>query len=142
MTGVEEKKMNKLKRENLEKSGWKVGTATEFLGLSPEEESYVELKLSLSQYLQEKRKTKHLTQIQMAKLISSSQSRVAKMEKAESSVSIDLILRSLFALGTETSEIADILIGMEKGNVGRRITRGSNRLRRPSRRLRAQTSRR
>ena len=117
--------MNKAKKENLEKSGWKVGTAQEFLGLSPEEESYVELKLSLSQYLQEKRKTKHLTQIQMAKLISSSQSRVAKMEKAESSVSIDLILRSLFALGTETGEIADILIGMEKGNIGRRITSGS-----------------
>lgn len=134
--------MNKAKKENLEKRGWKVGTAQEFLGLSPEEESYVELKLSLSQYLQEKRKTKHLTQIQMAKLISSSQSRVAKMEKAESSVSIDLILRSLFALGTETGEIADILIGMEKGNIGRRITSGSNRLRRPSRRLRTQTARR
>lgn len=134
--------MKKTKKENLEKSGWKVGTAQEFLGLSPEEDSYVELKLSLSQYLQEKRKIKHLTQIQMAKLISSSQSRVAKMEKAESSVSIDLILRTLFALGTETGEIADILIGMEKENIERRITSGSNRLRRPSRRLRAQTSRR
>ena len=111
--------MNKSKRVSLGKNGWKVGTAREFLGLSPEEESYVELKLSLSQYLQEKRKTKHLTQIQMAKLISSSQSRVAKMEKAESSVSIDLILKSLFALGTETGEITDILIGMENENIGR-----------------------
>jgi len=134
--------MNKSKKENLEKKGWKSGTAQEFLGLTPEEEAYVELKLSLSQYLQEKRKTKHLTQIQMAKLISSSQSRVAKMEKAEPSVSIDLILRSLFALGTETGEIADILIEMEKGNIGPRITSGSNRLRRPSRRLPPQTSRR
>jgi transcriptional regulator with XRE-family HTH domain len=129
--------MNKTKKENLEKVGWKVGAAQEFLGLTPEEESYVELKLSLSQYLQEKRKTKHLTQIQMAKLISSSQSRVAKMEKAESSVSIDLILRSLFALGTETGEIADILLGMEKGNIGRRKTGGANQLRRPIRRARA-----
>jgi predicted XRE-type DNA-binding protein len=107
--------MNKAKREKLEKSGWKVGNAAEFLGLSPEEESFVELKLSLSQYLQTKRKKKHLTQIQMAKLISSSQSRVAKMEKAEASVSIDLILRTLFALGTKTNEIADILLGMDKG---------------------------
>jgi hypothetical protein len=78
------------------------------------------------------------TQIQMAKLISSSQSRVAKLEKAESSVSIDLILRSLFALGTRTGEIADILIAMNKGNAGSRIKSRLNRLRRPSLRLRKQ----
>jgi transcriptional regulator with XRE-family HTH domain len=106
--------MNKTKRENLEKRGWKVGSAKDFLGLTPEEESYIELKLSLGHYLQEKRKAKHLTQIQMAKLVHSSQSRVAKMEKAEPSVSIDLIVRSLFALGTEPTEIADILVEMAK----------------------------
>lgn len=122
--------MNKVKREILEKNGWKVGNVREFLGLSPEEESYVELKLSLSQFLQTKRKMKHLTQIQMASLISSSQSRVAKMEKAENSVSIDLILRTLFALGTETSEIADILLGMEKRIQKPGSKRSSNRAQR------------
>jgi predicted transcriptional regulator len=105
--------MNKSKKENLERTGWRVGSASEFLALSPEEESYIELKLSLSRFLQEKRKTRRLTQIQLAKLIQSSQSRVAKMEKAESSVSIDLILRSLLALGTEMKEIGKNLIGIK-----------------------------
>jgi transcriptional regulator with XRE-family HTH domain len=105
--------MNKLKKENLEKKGWRIGSASEFLGLTPEEEAYIELKVSLSQFLQEKRKTRHLSQIQLAKLIQSSQSRVAKMEKAEESVSIDLILRSLLALGTEMQEIGKNLIGIK-----------------------------
>lgn len=90
---------------------WRTGTVREFLDLSAEEEAYIELKLSLSRFLQEKRKTRHLTQIQLAKLIQSSQSRVAKMEKAEESVSIDLILKSLLALGTDVKEIGKNLIG-------------------------------
>lgn len=105
--------MNKTKKENLEKKGWRVGSVSEFLGLSAEEEAYIELKLSLSRFLQEKRKTRHLTQTQLAKLIQSSQSRVAKMEKAEESVSIDLILRSLLALGADMREIGRNLIGMK-----------------------------
>ena len=101
--------MNKTKKTKLEKKGWKVGSASEFLGLSREEEAYVDLKLSLSQFLQEKRKERHLTQIQMAELIHSSQSRVAKMEKSESSVSVDLLVRSLFALGAESGELAEAI---------------------------------
>ena len=107
-------KMNKSKKEALEQKGWKVGSAGDFLGLTPEESAYIELKLSLSQFLQEKRKTRRLTQNQMAALIQSSQSRVAKMEKGEESVSIDLILRSLLALGTEINEIGRSLTGIKK----------------------------
>ena len=103
--------MNKSKKEALEQNGWKVGGAGEFLGLTPEEEAYIDLKLSLSQFLQERRKTKRLTQNQLATLIQSSQSRVAKMEKGEGSVSIDLILRSLIALGTEIKEIGKTIVG-------------------------------
>lgn len=108
--------MNKSKKDALEQKGWKISSAGEFLGLTPEEEAYIELKLSLSQFLQEKRKTRRLTQNQMANLIQSSQSRVAKMEKGEESVSIDLILRSLLALGTEIKEIGKSITGIR--NVG------------------------
>lgn len=104
--------MNKAKKAALEQKRWKVGSATEFLGLTSEEEAYIELKLALSQFLQEKRKTRGLTQTQMATLIESSQSRVAKMEKGEESVSIDLILRSLIALGTEIKEIGKNIVGI------------------------------
>ena len=41
--------MNKAKQKKLEKKGWKVGTAEEFLGLSPAESRCIELKLALSE---------------------------------------------------------------------------------------------
>lgn len=98
--------MDKSTRESLQKHGYKIGDAADFLGLSTEEAAFVEMKASLAQFLSEKRKSNRLTQIEFAKMIRSSQSRVAKMEKGEPSVTIDLILRSLIALGTEPKEIA------------------------------------
>jgi len=102
--------MNNKKIKNLEKNGWKVGTVSDFLGLSHEEEAYIEMKLTLSNYFQELRKKKHLTQVQVAEKIKSSQSRVAKIERAESSVSIDLIVRSIIALGSSNKEIGKRII--------------------------------
>jgi len=68
------------KRQRLEKAGWKVGTADEFLGLSADEVAYIEMKLALSESLKQKRIKKRLSQVALAELIASSQSRVAKME--------------------------------------------------------------
>lgn len=102
--------MNKEKIKNLEKKGWKVGTVSEFLKLSREEEEYIEMKLTLSDYFQKLRMKKHLTQVQVAGMIKSSQSRVAKIERAESSVSLDLIVRSIFALGSSKKEIGKIIL--------------------------------
>ena len=91
--------MNTAKRKKLEKAGWKVGTAQEFLNLSAEEAAYVEVKLNLARVLSDRRKALRLTQVAVAKKIRSSQSRVAKMEAGDPSVSIDLLVRSLIALG-------------------------------------------
>ena len=91
--------MNTAKRKRLEKAGWKVGTAQEFLNLSSEEAAYVEVKLNLAKVLSNRRKSLRLTQLAVAKKIKSSQSRVAKMEAGDPSVSIDLLVRSLIALG-------------------------------------------
>jgi len=101
--------MNKNKRAKLEKKGWTVGSPDKFLGLSPEESAYIELKIALGEFMQQKRKEKRLTQIQVAELIHSGQSRVAKMEKAEKSVSVDLMIRSLFAMGTTKKELSKVL---------------------------------
>lgn len=102
--------MKKEKIKRIEKQGWKVGSATDFLKLSREEEEYIEMKLALSNYFLELRKKKHLTQVQVAEKIKSSQSRVAKIESAESSVSLDLIVRSIFALGSSKKEIGKIIL--------------------------------
>ena len=98
--------MNKEKRKRLEAKGWKVGSVEEFLGLSEEESKYVELKLKLSQSLKELRQARKLSQTEFAKRIRSSQSRVAKMESGDPSVSLDLLIRSLLALGASNSDLA------------------------------------
>jgi hypothetical protein len=97
------------KRKRLEAKGWKVGTAKEFLGLSDEEDAYVELKLRLAEGLKVRRRRRHITQLGLAKSLRSSQSRVAKMESADPTVSLDLLIRSLLALGTSTREISRII---------------------------------
>jgi predicted XRE-type DNA-binding protein len=101
--------MRKAKRTRLERAGWKVGTAQEFLGLTEEEAAFVELKLALARSLRRKRERKRLTQTELAELIESSQSRVAKMEAGDRTVSLDLLVRSLLAMGTTRRELARII---------------------------------
>lgn len=101
--------MNAAKRKRLESKGWKIGNSTEFFGLSSEEEAYVELKLALSKNLQAARKEKNLTQEELARLLKSSQSRIAKMEAGDPSVSLDLLVRSLLMLGASRKTLSRIL---------------------------------
>jgi predicted XRE-type DNA-binding protein len=91
--------MHSNKRKRLEAKGWKIGSAKEFLGLSREEEAYVEIKLKLSETFREQRMQRKMTQSEAAKLLNSSQSRIAKMEAGDSSVSLDLLVRSILAFG-------------------------------------------
>jgi len=100
--------MDSTKRARLEKAGWKIGTTTEFLGLSKEESAYLELKFNLAKAFSQKRKSLGLSQVAVAKKIKSSQSRVAKMEAGDPSVSIDLLVKSLFALGETAKSLQQV----------------------------------
>jgi len=97
--------MDKRKRDKLAKKGWTVGSAAEFLDLSAEESAYIEMKLALSEKLRQRRQRNKLTQAELAKAIHSSQSRVAKMEAGDPTVSIDLLVKSLLALGVSKKEL-------------------------------------
>jgi DNA-binding XRE family transcriptional regulator len=97
--------MKQSKRAKLESKGWKIGSAEDFLGLSAEESAYIEMKLALSEKLKQRRQRKRMTQAELAKLVSSSQSRVAKMEAGDPSVSIDLLVKTLLALGVSKKEL-------------------------------------
>jgi DNA-binding XRE family transcriptional regulator len=99
--------MRKSKRKRLEANGWKIGSSREFLQLSDVEAAFIEMKLALSQGLRERRVREGLSQADFATRIQSSQSRVAKMEGGDPSVSIDLLVRSLLALGASREEVAD-----------------------------------
>jgi predicted XRE-type DNA-binding protein len=111
--------MNKAKRKRLERKGWKVGSAEEFLGLSAEESRYLELKFELSRQLRERREQRNLTQVQFARRLQSSQSRVAKMEAGDPSVSLDLLVRSLFSLGTSKRDLARIIASAGRSHAAR-----------------------
>jgi DNA-binding XRE family transcriptional regulator len=87
------------KQKKLAKAGWRVSTVAEFLKLTPAEEAYIEMKLALSRELAEARRSHRLTQAKLAALLKTSQPRVAMMEKGDPSVSLDLLVRALLALG-------------------------------------------
>lgn len=97
--------MDTAKRKRLEKKGWKVGSASELLNLKPDEAAYIELKLSLCRTLKERRLRKKLTQADMARLLGSSQSRVAKMEGGDPSVTLDRLVRSLLVIGSSKKSL-------------------------------------
>jgi predicted XRE-type DNA-binding protein len=101
--------MDKRKRRRLESDGWKVGGAAEFLGLSNEEAAIVELKVGLADAVREERTRQRMTQAQLGRLLGSSQSRVAKMEAADHSVSIDLMVRSLIRMGASRKDVASYI---------------------------------
>ena len=101
--------MDKRMMKRLEAAGWKTGNTTEFLGLSPEEAAFIELKLAMTRSLRTERTKQGVTQTGLAKLIGSSQSRIAKMEAGDPSVSIDLLLRALLALGFTKRELSKII---------------------------------
>jgi DNA-binding XRE family transcriptional regulator len=98
--------MDARKKKRLEDAGWRVGSTQEFLGLSSAEAAYIELKIALSDKLKERRQRQQVTQEKLAQLLGSSQSRVAKMEAGDPTVSLDLLLRALFALGATRRDVA------------------------------------
>lgn len=100
--------MEKSKRQHLEKKGWKVGTVSEFLDLTPEEAALIEIKLALSRYLKERRQ-QAMTQTELAEKLHSSQPRIAKAENGDASVSIELLIRAILATGATPQEIGQAI---------------------------------
>jgi DNA-binding XRE family transcriptional regulator len=109
--------MKASKRRRLVARGWAVGDAREFLGLRPEEAAFVELKLALADHLKQQRLKRGMTQTQLAKRLESSQSRVAKMEAGDRSVSLDLLVRSLLTIGMTRRELAKALAASGRSRV-------------------------
>lgn len=101
--------MDLKKRTQLEDSGWVSTTVEAFLGLSPEEIAYINLKLYLASSVKGQRKERKFTQQALATLMGSSQSRIAKMENGDPSVSLDLMFRALMYLGVSKGQLAQII---------------------------------
>lgn len=101
--------MKTSKRRRLQENGWTVGDAAQFLGLTEEEERFIEMKFALADAVRRLRERRGLTQAQLAKRFGSSQSRVAKTEAADPSVSLDLLVRWLLGLGATKEDVARLI---------------------------------
>lgn len=103
--------MGEAKKERLRRDGWAVGDASDFLELTPEEAEFVEMRLSLARAVRELRAERGLSQTELAQRVGSSQSRVAKMEAADRSVSVDLMIRCLLRIGAHRADVAAYVAG-------------------------------
>jgi len=97
------------KKQRLEAAGFKVGSAGDFLGLTQEERALVSLRLALADEVRRRRMRLRYSQTELARRLGSSQSRIAKLEAAESDVSLDLLFRALFATGAKMHEIGKVV---------------------------------
>lgn len=102
--------MKTAKLERLKSAGWRVGDAEDFLQLSEEEAQLVALKLSLIGAVKKSRLKRNLSQIELAQRMKSSQSRIAKIESGDPSVSLDLIVRALIASGAKVRDIQEAFV--------------------------------
>lgn len=105
--------MDKAKQARLEAAGFAVGTAAEFLGLTPSESRLIEARVALSRALRERRLAAHMTQAALARRMGSSQSRVARLESGDPSVSLNLMLRGFFEIGASLQDLSNVFAGHE-----------------------------
>jgi len=103
--------MEKNKRDKLKEKGYRIGSAADFLKLTPEEEAYIDIRLDISNMVKAQRAKKGWTQEQLARSIGSSQSRIAKLEAGDPGISMDLMIKALLRLGTSKKQIGKLLEG-------------------------------
>ncbi len=101
--------MKPAKKNRLEKAGFRVGTTAELLNLSPEEATFVTMRLALAGAVRERRAHQGFSQSELARRLGSSQSRVAKIEAGESNVSFDLLVRAMLATGAKPREVGQAI---------------------------------
>lgn len=113
--------MKAAKKRALEAAGWRIGDAKDFLELSPQEAAYLEVWISLRESVRARRRDRSMTQAQLAKAIHSTQSRVAKMENGDPSVSLDFLVRAFLALGGSSRDLSRAISqpSRAKGSAGR-----------------------
>lgn len=102
--------MKQTKQDKLRKVGYRVIGTQEFLGLSDMEMELIDLKIALIEKLKQTRAARNLTQQQVAALVGTSQSRIAALERGRGDATLDLICRTLFALGMTRKQIGQTIL--------------------------------
>jgi ribosome-binding protein aMBF1 (putative translation factor) len=106
-----QEQITKEERQHLEAQGYKFVTPAEFLGLTPEDEEWIEMKLRLSRLVRQARAAQGLTQAQLAARLGSGQARISRIESGAQETGFDLLMRAALALGLTSRQIAQALAG-------------------------------
>ena len=97
--------MDTEKQARLEAKGWKFGDAAEFLGLSPEEQAIIDMRLALAQNLRDERISQGIQQAELAIKVKTTQNRVSLMENGDKSISLDKLFAANIALGVQPIDL-------------------------------------
>jgi hypothetical protein len=93
--------------------GVRTGINRGSLALSSAERAYLVVRQRLARGVEDWRRRRVWAQADLAEALESSQSRVARMEAADPSVSLDLLIRALLVLGASRRDLARIIDGNE-----------------------------
>ena len=97
--------MNATKKKKLESAGFRVGSVQEFLGLSDEETTLIDLKVRLVRMLRPTRERARVTQDELAQPHWIQPVARGENGRASPDVSLDLICKALLALGMTRQRI-------------------------------------
>lgn len=86
--------MEQAKKERLEAKGWKVGTVSDFLELTPEEAILIEIKLALRQNLKERYQE-------------------IETKNTDTLASIESLIQEMLAIGATPQDIGQIIAGVK-----------------------------
>jgi DNA-directed RNA polymerase sigma subunit (sigma70/sigma32) len=89
--------------DRLAAGGWKSGSAAEFLGLSPEEEAIVEMRLALHKLLKEC--MRHMTQKELAARMGLTAGRITQIMNGYET-SMEQTVRAILATGASLRDVA------------------------------------
>ncbi|HLK57811.1 MAG TPA: helix-turn-helix domain-containing protein [Chthonomonadaceae bacterium] len=98
--------MDEETRARLEAAGFRETTVQELFGLTPEENEHIETRLALARLLKQLRQELHLTQKMMAVRIHSDQANVSRAEKNDPTISLEWMLKAIYALGADRERVA------------------------------------
>lgn len=101
--------MDAKKRKQIAAAGYQVTDSADWLGLTPQEQAIVNMRVNLALEIERVRKASHITQQALAEKIGTRQSGVARMLKNPTTATIDSLIKTLLLLGTSPKRIAALI---------------------------------
>jgi DNA-binding XRE family transcriptional regulator len=101
--------MDTKKRKQLEAAGYQITDSSKWLGLTPQEQAIVNMRVNFALEIERVRKASNITQQELAEKIGTRKSGVARMLNNPTTATIDSLIKTLLALGASPKRIAALI---------------------------------